>query len=68
MGTGPNYSEMENEAVSLTLTWDLEAFTAKLIASHRSLSGEFASDRDGYPQNDGQPAFPGGPLVNPLTQ
>ena len=67
LGTGPNYSEMENEAVSLTLTWDLEAFTAKLIASHRSLSGEFASDRDGYPQNDGQPAFPGGPLVNPLT-
>ena len=67
LGTGPNYSEMENEAVSLTLTWDLDAFTAKLIASHRSLSGEFASDRDGYPQNDGQPAFPGGPLVNPLT-
>lgn len=68
LGTGPNYSEMENEAVSLTLTWDLEAFTAKLIASHRRLNGEFASDRDGYPQNDGQPAVPGLPiLVNPVT-
>jgi len=68
LGTGPNYSEMENEAVSLTLTWELDAFTAKLIASHRSLDGEFASDRDGYPQNDGQPAVPFLPiLVNPLT-
>ena len=53
LGTGPNFSEMENEAVSLTLTWDLEAFTAKLIASHRSLDGQFSSDRDGYVQKDG---------------
>jgi len=68
LGTGPNYSEMENEAVSLTLTWDLDAFTAKLITSYRSLDGEFANDRDGYPQNDGQPAVPGLPiLVNPVT-
>ena len=68
LGTGPNYSEMENEAVSLTLTWDLDAFTAKLIVSYRSLDGEFANDRDGYPQNDGQPAVPGLPiLVNPVT-
>ena len=68
LGTGPNYSEMENEAVSLTLTWDLNAFTAKLIVSYRSLDGEFANDRDGYPQNDGQPAVPGLPiLVNPVT-
>jgi hypothetical protein len=59
LGTGPNFSEMENEAVSLTLTWDLDAFTAKLIASHRSLDGQFASDRDGYVQNDGEPAVPG---------
>ncbi len=68
LGTGPNFSEMENEAVSLTLTWDLDAFTAKLIASHRSLDGEFANDRDGYVQNDGEPAVPGLPiLVNPVT-
>ena len=68
LGTGPNYSKMENEAVSLTLTWDLDAFTAKLITSYRSLDGEFANDRDGYPQNDGQPAVPGLPiLVNPVT-
>ena len=68
LGTGPNFSEMENEAVSLTLTWDLDAFTAKLIASHRSLDGEFANDRDGYVQKDGEPAVPGLPiLVNPVT-
>ena len=68
LGTGPNFSEMENEAVSLTLTWDLDAFTAKLIASHRSLDGQFASDRDGYVQNDGEPAVPGLPImVNPVT-
>ena len=68
LGTGPNFSEMENEAVSLTLTWDLEAFTAKLIASHRSLDGQFASDRDGYVQKDGEPAVPGLPImVNPIT-
>ena len=68
LGTGPNYSEMENKAISLTLTWELERFTAKLITGHRSLDGEFASDRDGYPQADGQPAVQGLPiLINPIT-
>ena len=68
LGTGPNYSEMENKAISLTLTWELETFTAKLIAGHRALDGEFASDRDGYPQADGQPAVQGLPiLINPVT-
>ena len=68
LGTGPNYSEMENKAVSLTLTWELETFTAKLITGHRSLDGEFASDRDGYPQADGQLAVQGLPiLINPIT-
>ena len=67
LGTGPNFSEMENEAVSLTLTWDLEAFTAKLIAAYRSLDGQFANDRDGYPQADGEPAAPFPVFINPIT-
>ena len=67
LGTGPNFSEMENEAVSLTLTWDLEAFTAKLIAGYRSLDGQFANDRDGYAQADGEPAAPIPVFINPVT-
>ena len=67
LGTGPNFSEMENEAVSLTLTWDLEAFTAKLIAGYRSLDGQFANDRDGYAQADGEPAAPFPVFINPVT-
>ena len=57
---------MENKAISLTLTWELEIY--KLITGHRSLDGEFAGDRDGYPQADGQPAVQGLPiLINPIT-
>ncbi|MAJ87559.1 MAG: hypothetical protein CMK28_05935, partial [Porticoccaceae bacterium] len=69
LGTGPNYSEMENEAATLTLIWELDEVTAKLIAAHRSLDGSFASDRDGYPQADGQLWIPGGPpaFINPVT-
>ena len=68
LGTGPNFSEMENEAISILLTWELDNMTAKLIAGFRSLDGAFASDRDGYPQADGEPWVPGLPFViNPVT-
>ncbi|MAA53673.1 MAG: TonB-dependent receptor [Porticoccaceae bacterium] len=69
LGTGPNFSEMENEAVSILLTWELDNMTAKLIGGYRSLDGSFASDRDGYPQADGDPWVPGGPplMINPVT-
>jgi iron complex outermembrane receptor protein len=68
LGTGPNYSDMENDAVSLVLAWELEQMTAKVIAGYRSMDGSFASDRDGYHQADGEPWVPGLPfLVNPVT-
>ncbi len=69
LGTGPNFSEMKNDAVSLILSWELDAMTAKLIAGNRSLDGSFASDRDGYHQSDGDNWVPGGPPIeiNPVT-
>ena len=69
LGTGPNFSEMENEAISMLLTWEFDNITAKVIAGYRSLDGAFASDRDGYPQADGDPWVPGGPplMINPVT-
>ncbi len=67
LGTGPNFSDMQNEAVSLTLTWELDVLTAKLIAGYRSLDGEFANDRDGYPQDDGAQGTPLPIFTNPVT-
>ncbi len=69
LGTGPNFSDMTNEALTLVLSWELEAMSAKLIAGKRSLDGAFASDRDGYHQADGDPWVPGGPPleINPVT-
>ena len=69
LGTGPNFSEMKNEALTVVLSWDLDSMTAKLIAGNRSLDGSFASDRDGYHQADGEPWVPGGPPleINPVT-
>ena len=68
LGTGPNFSDMANEAITLVLSWDLEDITAKLIAGSRSLDGVFASDRDGYHQADGELWFPPIPLeINPVT-
>ena len=67
LGTGENFSKMENEAISLTLAWDLGDMTAKMIAGYRSLDGTFASDRDGYAQADGEQFGPGLPFVNPVT-
>lgn len=68
LGTGPNYSDMQNDAVSLVLAWELDQMTAKVIAGYRSMDGSFASDRDGYHQADGEPWVPGLPfLINPVT-
>ena len=68
LGTGPNYSDMENDAVSLVLAWELEQLTFKVIAGYRSIDGSFAQDRDGYHQADGEPWVPGLPFfVNPVT-